>query len=287
MRFKLLYMKYLFLLLLVISQQIAFSQYYHREIIQTRENNVQSAALFTNKVVNITATEYNNRGQKNTDFNDWQEVNQKERIIRQTTRDRLTKTTVYTRLDEKLRIVNIADTSGGIINTVQYSYNNNNQVSTITKKIIEPALNTNQTEVLSWQYGTDGLPLVMKRIINQTDTTEYRFARDEQGNVGEEQQYRLNKPFGQPIYYYYDDKNRLTDIVRYNSRLKMDMPDVMFEYDEQNRVIQKMQVVSSISKDYIIWRYIYNNAGLKTKEVLFNKNKEQTGRIDYQYQLAE
>lgn len=280
-------MKYLLLLIVFLYQQNAFTQYYYRDIVSTGENNAVIASLFKNKVTNITATEYNNRGQKDTDFNDWQDINLRDRIIRQTTRDRLTKTTVYTRVDEQLRIVDIADTSGGIINNIKYTYNNKNQVTTITKHIFEPALNTNQTEVFTWEYATDGLPLVMKRIINKLDTTEYRFARDEQGNIGEERQYRLNLPFGQPMYYYYDNKNRLTDIVRYNNRIKMLMPELMFEYDENNRVIQKMQVVSSVSKDYIIWRYIFNNAGLKTKEVLFDKNKEQTGRIDYQYQFAE
>ncbi|MFD2919673.1 hypothetical protein ACFS6H_08150 [Terrimonas rubra] len=280
-------MKYLFLFIVFLYQQNTFGQYYYRDIVTTGENNVAIASLFNNKVTNITATEYNNRGQKNTDFNDWQDINHRDRIIRQTTRDRLTKTTVYTRVDEQFRVVDIADTSGGIINNIQYRYNNKNQVTAITKHIFEPALNTNQTEVFTWEYASDGLPLTMKRIINKTDTTEYRFARDEQGNIGEERQYRLNLPFGQPLYYYYDDKNRLTDIVRYNTRIKMLMPELMFEYDENNRVIQKTQVVSSVTRDYIIWRYIFNNAGLKTKEVLFDKNKDQTGRIDYQYQFAE
>lgn len=280
-------MKYLFLFFIFLYQQNAFGQYYYRDIVTTGENNAAIASLFNNKVINITATEYNNRGQKNTDFNDWQDVNHRDRIIRQTTRDRLTKTTVYTRVDEQLRIVDIADTSGGIINNIKYTYNNKSQVTRISKHIAEPALNTNQTEVYTWEYAADGLPQTMKRIINNSDTTEYRFARDEEGNIGEERQYRLNLPFGQPLYYYYDNENRLTDIVRYNTRIKMLMPELMFEYDENNRVIQKTQVVSSVTKDYIIWRYIFNNAGLKTKEVLFDKNKEQTGRIDYQYQFAE
>ncbi len=280
-------MKYLFLFFIFLYQQNAFGQYYYRDIVTTGENNAAIALLFNSKVSNITATEYNNRGQKNTDFNDWQDINHHDRIIRQTTRDRLTKTTVYTRVDEQLRVIDIADTSGGIINNIKYTYNNKSQVTRISKHIAEPALNTNQTEVYTWEYAADGLPQTMKRIINNSDTTEYRFARDEKGNIGEERQYRLNLPFGQPLYYYYDNENRLTDIVRYNTRIKMLMPELMFEYDENNRVIQKTQVVSSVTRDYIIWRYIFNNTGLKTKEVLFDKNKEQTGRIDYQYQFAE
>jgi len=37
----------------------------------------------------------------------------------------------------------------------------------------------------------------------------------------------------------------------------------------------------------MIWRYAYNTAGLRTKEVLFDKNKKQTGRIDYAYSPAK
>jgi hypothetical protein len=57
----------------------------------------------------------------------------------------------------------------------------------------------------------------------------------------------------------------------------------MFEYDESGRVIQKMTVLSSNNPDYLIWRYLYNDKELKTKEALFNKQKEPTGRIEYAY----
>ena len=61
------------------------------------------------------------------------------------------------------------------------------------------------------------------------------------------------------------------------------MPETLFEYDENNRVIQKMNVISSNRPDYLIWRYIFNEKGLKTKEALFNKQKELTGKIEYTY----
>jgi hypothetical protein len=57
----------------------------------------------------------------------------------------------------------------------------------------------------------------------------------------------------------------------------------MFEYDEQDRVVQKITTTSSLNLGYLIWRYIYNEKGLKTKEALFNKDKELTGKIDYNY----
>ena len=86
------------------------------------------------------------------------------------------------------------------------------------------------------------------------------------------------------LYYYYDDKNRLSDIVRYNTKLKKLLPDLMFEYDDNDRVIQKITTISNLTMGgYLIWRYIFDDKGLKTKEALFNKDKELTGKIDYVY----
>ena len=34
---------------------------------------------------------------------------------------------------------------------------------------------------------------------------------------------------------------------------------------------------------YVIWRYIYNDKGLKTKEALFDKEQQLTGKIEYSY----
>jgi len=44
-----------------------------------------------------------------------------------------------------------------------------------------------------------------------------------------------------------------------------------------------LTVVSADNPDYLIWRYLYDAKGLKTKEALFNKQKELTGRIEYSY----
>ena len=56
----------------------------------------------------------------------------------------------------------------------------------------------------------------------------------------------------------------------------------MFEYSPANQVIQKITVPSN-SDNYLIWRYQYNGQGLKTKEVIYNKQKQLTGKIEYAY----
>ena len=55
------------------------------------------------------------------------------------------------------------------------------------------------------------------------------------GNVIEELPY-IKKISGEKTYYYYDGKNRLTDIVRFNTKARRLLPDYMFEYTENNQV---------------------------------------------------
>ena len=88
----------------------------------------------------------------------------------------------------------------------------------------------------------------------------------------------------EPVYYYYNENNQLTDIVRFNKKAKRLLPEYMFEYSEDNRVIQKITVPAN-SFDYLIWRYQYNQQGLKTKEAIYSKDdkRKQLGRIEYQY----
>jgi hypothetical protein len=126
----------------------------------------------------------------------------------------------------------------------------------------------------------------MLRIVDNNDTTEVRFTLDEKGNVIDERPFK-NKVEGEMTYYYYDEKNRLTDVVRYHKKLKKLMPDYLFEYDDNDRVIQKITTVSNLSLGYLIWRYAFDERGLKTKEALFNKEKIMTGKIEYSYTFTQ
>lgn len=35
--------------------------------------------------------------------------------------------------------------------------------------------------------------------------------------------------------------------------------------------------------DYLIWKYEYNDKGLRIRELCYNKQKQLPGRIEYQY----
>jgi len=71
------------------------------------------------------------------------------------------------------------------------------------------------------------------------------------------------------------------------------LPDVMLTYDEAGQLIQKVSTTGTDNLGklkwvvYIIWRYLYNDKGLKTKEALFDKEQQLTGKIEYSYNFFQ
>ena len=124
----------------------------------------------------------------------------------------------------------------------------------------------------------------MMRIKNKLDTAFVEFVLDEKGNIAEERETRKKIKL-QPIYYYYNDNNQLSDIVRYSPRAKQLMAEYIFEYSDANQVIQKITIPSNNS-NYLFWRYQYDGRGLKVKEKIFDKQKQLTGTIEYQYSFG-
>ena len=114
------------------------------------------------------------------------------------------------------------------------------------------------------------------------DTTVVSFIYDEENQVAEERWTKSNRSI-ETYYYYYNQKKQITDIVRYNRKAKAMLPDFIFEYNDMDQLSQMTQTQSG-SANYLIWRYTYNDQGLKVREVAYNKEKELMGRIEYSYQ---
>jgi hypothetical protein len=275
-------MKNILLTIALFSHITTFCQYYYNDILDARAISERMKNYTRQGVKTITATGYDTRGTKTTDFNEWQEINAEKKILKITTRNGQQIARQYYQFDDQYRLRGITDSSGDIKSSTVYNYDNNSNIiliETSTKDSLQDF-----TEIIEhqYQYNAGGKPEKLWRIMNAKDSSEYRFTLDDNGNIADEQLYRRDVGLD-PIYYYYDEKKRLTDIVRYNKKAKKLLPAVMFEYDESNRIIQKMTILSSNNPDYLIWRYIFNEKGLKTKEALFNKQKELTGRIEYAY----
>lgn len=258
------------------------AQHYYNDIAGAKELGERWKTLTSQKVRSITATGYDDRGAKTTDFNEWQEINAPARTLKITTRNgRIVNRQTY-QFDEEDRLVSITDSSGDIKSRTIYSYSNGRLVSVVTNSN-DSLKDFSQVIGHYYQYeGNNDKPVKLWRVVNGRDSTEYRFNIDDKNLVIDEQLYRRGVA-SDLLYYYYNDQGLLSDIVRYDKRTKKLLPTTLFEYDDAGRLIQKMSVISTTRPDYVIWRYIYNDKGLKTKEALFNKNKELTGRIEYAY----
>lgn len=258
------------------------AQYYYNDIIGTQDINGKMKIYNAAKVQSVTAAGYDAGGKKTTDFNEWQDVQSGGSVLKITTRNGQSVTRIYYQFDNKTRLLNARDSSGDIQSITTYNYDAGDRLVAIKTSTSDLKQDFNEAEERQWQYTPAGKPEKMRRILNGKDTTEYLFTLDEKGNVADEQ--LLRRAVGiDPVYYYYDDNNRLTDIVRYNKKVKQLLPDIMFEYDDSKRTIQKTIVLSTNTRDYIMWLYIHDDKGLKTKEALFNKDKELRGRIEYTY----
>lgn len=278
-------MKFLLVLMPFLLPQLLPAQYYYNDIISTRESNRQMQAYAARKVLRVNASGYDANGVRATDFAEVQELRDNGRTLKVSNRTGGSFSAVYNRFDDKLRLVSISDTTAAVQSQTVYVYDANDLIRSVTNTVRDSANDFNQTETHLWQYRADGTPTGMWRIINGTDSLEVRFTPDEDGNPGDEKTFRKGIETG-VVYYYFDDKKRLTDIVRYNTHFKRLLPDQMFEYDDNDRVIQKITTTSSRNMGYLIWRYIFDESGLKTKEALFNDNKQLTGKIEFEYQFA-
>ena len=122
----------------------------------------------------------------------------------------------------------------------------------------------------------------MLKIRNDLDTTFFTFVLDEKGNVIEEKSTRKGRD-QLPYFYYYDAQDRLTDIVHYNPIAKRLLPDYIFEYDASGKM-RSMLVVQAGGADYQRWMYTYDDRGLKTKEIAYNKSRHAIGTVEYRYE---
>jgi len=275
--------KILFSSMLFISLSVS-AQYYYSDIIGTNETATTIKLYKQNKVNQVVLNSYDGDGTKSDAFFVEQTFSPTTNTLKTITRSGITSASVLTTFfNEKGQVSKTIDSSDALVNTMIYTYNNEGLLINVQQSSIDSANVFSQFEEHQWQY-EKGKVSKLIRIKNKKDTSVVQFKLDEAGNVAEEQSF-INGKASEPVYYYYDDQNRLTDIVRYNNKVRKLLPEYMFEYSKSNQVIQKITVPSNNS-DYLIWRFQYDNRGLKIKEAIYNKQKQLNGKIEYIYSFS-
>ncbi len=183
--------------------------------------------------------------------------------------------------DEKGWLITSVDSTEETVTRSVYSYDAASRLVSIISSSV-PKNDPTETEIHQWTWNAAGKPSRMVKIKNGNDTSFVVFEPDEHGNVGEEKVTRFRVTTGD-TYYYYDAKNRLTDVARYNKKADRILPDYMFEYNDANQLTQ-MIVVPEGSPEYQTWKYTYNEDGLKQQEQVFDRKKQLMGKVEYSYE---
>ncbi len=266
---------------LVLFVSNSFAQFYYKDQVVTHQSMQQLQQFKASKVKAVKLTSFESDGAVTEDFTGEQSVSNNYTQVITFTKSKISDsselTTFYSASGKLMKTI---DTTDGFKSVTEYKYDANGRLVEITN-LSSSSGQATEKEQHVWTYNAKRIPEKMLKIKNNIDTTYISFISDENGNVIEEHSTR--KGMALPTYYYYyDDKNRLTDIVRYNTRARRLLPDYIFEYDDEGR-ISTVVIVPEQGSDYEKWFYSYYENGLKGQEACYNKRQELQGRIEYQY----
>lgn len=276
-------MKNLVTLCVLLASFQLHAQFYYKEILGTRETNDMMKKLVNAKVKSISLKSFDADNTITDDFVVHQTITINPYTLTTMTRFADGDQSVFvSTFDDQVRLVKTVDSSNWQTVFSTYEYDGAGNLSQVIVWTTDTSGAETMREVHQWAYGSNNRVSLMKRTRNGVFIDEVRFIYDDNGNPVEEGTYK-NGNLTDRLYYYYNDRNQLTDIVsRYNATAKMLMPDYMFEYSPAGVLLQKITVPPKGS-DYTIWRFQYDNNGNKIREAIFDKHKQLQGRIDYIY----
>ncbi|CAN5682557.1 hypothetical protein BH10BAC3_BH10BAC3_29840 [soil metagenome] len=264
--------------------QMASAQYYFQDIVTAGNTSKNFRLLKTNKVKKATVTSIEPDGNETENFGIVQLVDaSKAQLTTVTTASVTGSSNLVTKFNTKDLPVKITDSSANTVNNVTYNYDDAGRLLLLSSESHEPD-DTNHyfiREDHQFVYNANGQLVKMLKIKDKYDTVSVVFVPAENGLPGEEQWFKKNRKI-ETWFYYYDDKNNLTDIVRFNATAQKMLPDYVFEYNTSGQMTQQT-VVQPGTNFYRLWLYDYDDKGLKKSETIFKKGKEQEGRIIYEY----
>ncbi|MFI5153910.1 MAG: hypothetical protein ACHQET_11290 [Chitinophagales bacterium] len=259
------------------------AQHYYKDILLNRETTERWKIFRQNKVKAVILTSYEDNGQPTDGFECKQTVARDfSEIDTYTLANSSVPSHLFAFYDQHGFLVKTIDTSDTYQSTTDYEYQADGRILSITNISLQTDNQVRNTEQHIWSYNPNGKPISMLKISNRSDSTWVKFVADEQGNIIEEHPERNGKALP-VIYYYYDNKGVLTDIVRYNAKAQKLLPDYIFETDGHGQ-LSSMLFVPEGSTNYQKWLYQYKENGLKIQDTCYNKRNELMGKIQYEYE---
>jgi hypothetical protein len=259
---------------------IVNAQYYYKDILSTKQVIAEMAQLKEQKIKTVSLKSFEDDGSPSEGFFCEKRLSKNYSTTEMLTKSFVTGASVFTSsFNNKGLLIQTIDSSEISSSTSVYSYVDNDKIKSIIS-IVRSSDDDFKNEIKEehlYEYDEKSLPIKMIRIKNSGDSTIFLFSADEKNNISIEK----NTKTGDTYYYYYDTKNRVTDVVRLNQFNQKMLPDYIFEYNNAGLVAQ-MTTTEEGGSYYFIWKYTYAN-GLRVKEKCFSKEKRLMGTIEYEY----
>ncbi len=268
------------LLLISLISVNANAQHYYKDIISNTQLLADMNAYKENKIKSINIKSFEDNGIESEGFFCEKKFNKEYKKSELFTRANITAASMFiSEFDNDGRLKSTHDSSAISVTAINYSYDNKRRIHSIfsTVKSQDDDFTNQITEEHIYTYNEAGHPASMSKIKNGKDTSIINFSLDEKNNVAIEKDTKT----GGKYFYYYDAKNRLTDIILNNEYSQNMKPDYMFEYNGAGLITQ-MTTVEEGSSNYFVWKYSYQN-GLRIKEKCFTNERRLMGSIEYEY----
>jgi hypothetical protein len=258
------------------------AQYYYRDVISKQDLPAEISLFRTHKIRTVTLKSFNEDDSPSKGFFCKKSISRDFRRIEMGSRSGITAPSLLiSEFDEKGTLLSTTDSSDISVTLIRYSRDEKgllNKVFSLVRSRDDDYV-SEITEEHIYSYDRAGIPEKMLLVRNGKDSSLVVFSRDEKGNISIEKNSRTGKTY----YYYYDEKNRLTDVVTENDLAGKMLPDYMFEYDEAGRISKMLNTEEGGGGNYYFWIYSYNEKGLRSEEKIYSKERSLLGRIEYQY----
>ena len=256
------------------------AQYYYRDIISNKQLLAEMAIYKENKIRSIKIKSFEDDGTESDGFFCEKKISKDYRKTELFTRSNISGISLFISLfNDKGQLLSTSDSSEIAVSVNKYSYDKDGRlfsILSIIKSSDDDFTNEIQEEHI-YYYNSINLPEKMIRVKNKYDSIAIFFALDENNNLGIEK----DSKNGFKYYYYYDNKNRITDIVHSNDATTKLLPDYLFEYNNAGQLVQ-MTNTEEGGSNYFVWKYSYDN-GLRNREKCYSKERKLMGSIEYEY----
>ena len=261
----------------------AFSQYYYKDIWNNQLLTKEFSILKNENIKSVVVNSFEDDGEPSEGFFCERRIDKNYTRSEMASRSYISgQSLLVSFYNPKGQLTRTVDSSSTSSSISEYAYDEKGRLKTITNitKADDDSLG-GINETRQYFYNAAGKVEKMNRSKNNSEVSTVRFITDEKGNVTEELEV-LKGNTGKKYFYYYDDRNHLTDVVHYNERAKRLLPDYMFEYNTANQ-LKTMISTEEGTSNYFTWKYTYNDQRLRETETCYSKEKRLLGSVSYKY----